>query len=396
MSLNRQQVLDIYRDALARINGQSGEPSIKDFEASVAEFRKIAAFSPGAKAKLAVLTALGAGTAQDKDLANALFLEAAMSGLPPIARELGAIVAMSGLDDGLAASLLIRALQGGDWIAGFLILRQSTRGQFYLNREQLIDIASSLSNEVPFKNELIREMRSFPEGLNVTDKTTFNQATCHQALDQICKSASVTKFDLRQENPRISTSPNVLTPFECDYMIAISCVLMQPSKVVSSKEGEGIKAGFRTSDGAVLLPHLLDFPSLRITEKLSAVAGIKPRQGEFLSLLRYTPGQEYLPHHDFLEEDKHDYSMVKKCGQRCATLLTYLNEGYEGGETAFPKLDVKFKGNAGDSLYFENTDRKGKPIPDSLHAGLPVQSGEKWLATLWIREKPFWPWAQGD
>ena len=36
-------------------------------------------------------------------------------------------------------------------------------------------------------------------------------------------------------------------------------------------------------------------------------------------------------------------------------------------------------------MIFDNLLADGSPDADSLHAGLPVQRGEKWLATLWLR-----------
>ena len=177
---------------------------------------------------------------------------------------------------------------------------------------------------------------------------------------------------------------------QCDYLIALSAPLMQPSKVVA--DSGSLHAGYRTSDGAVILPAVMDMPLVQILFKLSSAAGVAPQQGEFLSLLRYRPGQEYRPHHDYLTADEADYSQVGRTGQRALTMLTYLNEGYAGGETDFPDLNVRFKGGTGDALLFANTDEQGAPLPDSRHAGIAVESGEKWLATLWIREKTFWPW----
>jgi len=99
-------------------------------------------------------------------------------------------------------------------------------------------------------------------------------------------------------------------------------------------------------------------PVVQILFAISAAAGTPPEQGEFLSLLRYRPGQEYRAHHDYLSKDE----------------------------------AVTFKGGVGDTLIFANTDDEGTPLPKSRHAGMPVDDGEKWLATLWVREKPFWPW----
>ncbi|NNC36865.1 MAG: 2OG-Fe(II) oxygenase [Hyphomonadaceae bacterium] len=396
MSLDRQQYLSTFRQAIERISGQHGEPSLRDFQGTVSDLQKVAPFMPGAKAKLAVLTALGAGTDRDDQRANTLFMESAMGGLPPIVRELGVIVLSSGINDGIAATLLTRAVHGGDWIAGFLIVKEALRGRYLLDRDPLIAIASSFAETVPFKDEIDEAIKEIPKQFITVRPEEFDPIACQRALDKASPKAPKNIPGPTTDEPEVAVHDHVLSPLECDYLIAISCAAMQPSKVVSAKDAGSLQAGFRTSDGAVIFPHMLDLPTVRILQKLSSAAGIEPQFGEFLSLLRYRPGQEYKPHHDFLEVDDRDYSMIARCGQRSATLLTYLNDDYSGGETAFPALDFKYKGKTGSSVYFRNTDRNGKPIQKSLHAGCPIVQGQKWMATLWVREKPFWPWIRDD
>lgn len=70
------------------------------------------------------------------------------------------------------------------------------------------------------------------------------------------------------------------------------------------------------------------------------------------------------------------------------TFLIYLNEEYEGGETAFPAIGLRYRGRAGDALFWANLDQQQLPDPLTLHAGLPPTSGEKWVFSQWIRERP--------
>ena len=74
-------------------------------------------------------------------------------------------------------------------------------------------------------------------------------------------------------------------------------------------------------------------------------------------------------------------------GQRIVTFLIYLNEGFVGGETDFPRLGLRHKGAKGDALYFGNLDPAGAPDPRTLHAGLPPTRGEKWLFSQWVRNR---------
>ncbi len=106
------------------------------------------------------------------------------------------------------------------------------------------------------------------------------------------------------------------------------------------------------------------------------------KQGEPLQVLRYAPGQEYRPHFDAI--DRAD-------NQRVLTFLVYLNDGYEGGETRFLHSGLTVKGKKGDGLLFRNAGQDGRPDPNSQHAGLPVTSGEKFLASRWIRQRALDP-----
>jgi prolyl 4-hydroxylase len=75
-------------------------------------------------------------------------------------------------------------------------------------------------------------------------------------------------------------------------------------------------------------------------------------------------------------------------GQRTWTAMAYLNEPEEGGETFFPKLGIKVSPKIGNLLVWNNMDSLGKPNHDTLHAGLPVVAGSKYIITKWYREKP--------
>ena len=69
------------------------------------------------------------------------------------------------------------------------------------------------------------------------------------------------------------------------------------------------------------------------------------------------------------------------------TALIYLNDVEDGGATYFPELNISINPKKGNVLVFHNTISETTNInPRSLHAGMPVSSGEKWAANLWFRE----------
>ena len=101
---------------------------------------------------------------------------------------------------------------------------------------------------------------------------------------------------------------------------------------------------------------------------------------EQLQILRYKEGGHYNPHQDVFYQDKN---------KRLYTFIIALNDEYEGGETAFPYLNEKYKLNAGDALFFHTLDNYGLDTTDALHGGQPVKSGEKWVCNLWVHKYPY-------
>lgn len=138
----------------------------------------------------------------------------------------------------------------------------------------------------------------------------------------------------------------------------------------------------RTCDVAVF-PWVAENPAIHaLNRRIAKAAGSAVENGEPLQVLRYRPGQEFKPHRDCTDDREN---------QRILTMLVYLNEDYTGGETLFLKSGLKVRGKTGDALLFRNASDDGTPDMDSLHAGLPVLSGEKLIASRWIRQKPFGP-----
>ena len=101
---------------------------------------------------------------------------------------------------------------------------------------------------------------------------------------------------------------------------------------------------------------------------------------EQLQVLRYKEDGHYNPHQDVFYQDKN---------KRLYTFIIALNDEYEGGETAFPYLNEKYKLKAGDALFFHTLDNYGLDTSDALHGGQPVKSGEKWVCNLWVHKYPY-------
>lgn len=179
----------------------------------------------------------------------------------------------------------------------------------------------------------------------------------------------------------IELFPSLFSPDECAYLIEAAAPLLQPSVIVDPRTGAQVPNPVRTSKAAAF-PFVDENPAIHaLNRRLAAASKTDVRSGEPLQVLRYCPGEEYRQHSDALPG-------VEPTQQRILTFLVYLNEDYEGGETEFPHLGVKVRGRLGDGLLFRNASAAGTPEPLARHAGLPVTSGIKHLASRWIRAAP--------
>ncbi len=178
-------------------------------------------------------------------------------------------------------------------------------------------------------------------------------------------------------HPRISVFHGLLSESECDYIRGMADPSLVPAMIYSAT-GEGMRDPHRDSDNMVITPLNEDLVIQTFLGRIADVTRTDYAFGEPLHVLRYRADQQYRPHHD-----AHAYTPVPK--RRRQTAILYLNYDYTGGETAFPELGIQVRGVPGDLLVFDNLDAAGNPDQRMLHAGNPVNAGEKWIATRWIR-----------
>ena len=185
--------------------------------------------------------------------------------------------------------------------------------------------------------------------------------------------------------PSVHLIKNVAPPEICECVIAVAAQRLTPSSTVDPRTGKRRRDDYRTSLTACIGPVDQDMTQCAINIALAEIAGTRPENSEFLSVLYYKPGQEYKPHFDWLPVEKTNDSS----GQRTKTALLYLNDAYSGGETRFLELDLSIKGAVGDVLAFSNVDEAGNPDMTSRHAGEPVIDGAKWIGSKWFRERKY-------
>lgn len=180
----------------------------------------------------------------------------------------------------------------------------------------------------------------------------------------------------RVEEPLVVILDNMLSDEECDELIRLSTDKLKRSKIGTTRE----KNALRTSS-SVFIEENDNLIIARIEERIEAVMDIPIEHGEGLQILRYTPGQEYKAHHDYFS------STSNVTNNRISTLIMYLNDVEQGGETFFPHLNLSITPQKGMAVYFEYfyTDPLLNDL--TLHGGAPVEVGEKWVATQWMRKQ---------
>ncbi|KAJ3682238.1 hypothetical protein LUZ60_014811 [Juncus effusus] len=223
------------------------------------------------------------------------------------------------------------------------------------------------------------------------------------------RSASETKDDVEQRGeqwtellswePRAFVYHNFLSKEECEHLIKLAMPHMHKSTVVDTRTGKSMDSRVRTSSG-MFLRRGQDKIISKIEKRIADYTFIPVEHGEGLQVLHYEVGQKYEPHFDYF----HDEFNTKNGGQRIATVLMYLSDVEEGGETVFPsakfnssslpnydkmsecaKKGLSVRPKMGDALLFWSMRPDGTLDPTSLHGGCPVIQGNKWSSTKWMR-----------
>lgn len=187
--------------------------------------------------------------------------------------------------------------------------------------------------------------------------------------------------------PDLLVLENLLDADECLALIAAARPRLQRSLTVALETGGEEVHVDRTSDG-MFFTRGENAVVATIEARISKLLGWPVANGEGLQVLRYGPGTEYKPHYDYFDPaEPGTASILARGGQRVATLIMYLQEPAQGGATVFPDLRLQVVPRRGSAVFFSYS--QAHPCSQSLHGGMPVLAGEKWIATKWLREREF-------
>ncbi|HSV52716.1 MAG TPA: 2OG-Fe(II) oxygenase [Burkholderiaceae bacterium] len=188
-------------------------------------------------------------------------------------------------------------------------------------------------------------------------------------------------------HPRIVVFGNLLSGEECDALIEAARPRLARSLTVATRTGGEEVNADRTSSGMFFKRGENEVVQ-RLEQRIARLVGWPMENGEGLQILHYEPGTEYKPHYDYFDPTEPGTSTIlKRGGQRVATIVMYLSEPGKGGGTTFPDVNLQVAPKRGNAVFFSYA--RPHPSTKTLHGGAPVLAGEKWIATKWLREREF-------
>ena len=187
--------------------------------------------------------------------------------------------------------------------------------------------------------------------------------------------------------PHIVLIGGVLSKEECEAVIALARPRTEASVTIDNGTGLPVTSAVRRSKG-VFIERGETALMQKLERRFADLARWPASRGEAFHVLHYEHQDAYIPHFDFFPPELGSSAgFMQRGGQRVATMIAYLNTVEEGGETYFPKLDLKIKAEQGNVLYFSYANSSDQLDRMTLHGGNPVTKGEKWIMTNWLRQR---------
>jgi prolyl 4-hydroxylase len=189
-------------------------------------------------------------------------------------------------------------------------------------------------------------------------------------------------YALPCEGAELFAVGDFLSPEECTRLITMIDAVARPSRAFDADYARGYRTSYSGD------PDPADPFVKRIQRRIDDLLGMEPDRGETIQGQRYLPGQQFQAHTDWFPANTAYWEQERsRGGQRSLTSMCFLNKVEEGGHTAFPHLRLSIEPKPGALLVWNNADRDGVPNPLTMHAGMPVVRGVKYIVTKWYRAR---------
>jgi prolyl 4-hydroxylase len=268
------------------------------------------------------------------------------------------------------------------------LYRDASKGHI----ESLLILINTISDETISSSLLYKLNDIAPELMQDLDiglpeqETAFNIKLASELFFENLNNSIIPEPKILQIEIGLTIWKHALSPLECNYFKLRFASMLQPSQIFDPLTGVARQDPIRQSYIATIQPEYLDWFSLDIDRRIAIFSDTQVANGEQINILYYQKGQSYKPHYDALVGEHIGIKAhLKDGGQRIKTVLCYLNDVLEGGETSFPRIPFNYKPCKCDMLLFDNTDNKGSVLNLSYHTGKPVILGDKWVLSKWIR-----------
>lgn len=358
---------------------------------------------------LAYLHSQGIGTVADECMASSLILKSAAQGdtlafmLLSYRYEVGLGVPINGL---VARAYAILAGKRGfpgskqrmkKLRESFVEIGQTQveelAGKLINNIEILFDKTDELSRKINQQSPKFvrRYMDLISENfalLNLSD-LSLNSVDRGYKIQQREPIESVSK--IIQGEPLIMITENFATFEECQYLIDQAIPLLESTEKQTQRNSTAEVDAF-SGDSAILSSRQNSPIDRIIQQRHATIESVPVTHFEPISLLKYSVGHEYSMHTDAFDDERINMHEQKGDfgGQRMSVNLLYLLPADVGGETFYKNLDLKISGEIGTSIIHHNATDDFKPDMRSLHAGLEIVKGEKWLLRTATRQYPLY------
>jgi hypothetical protein len=189
-------------------------------------------------------------------------------------------------------------------------------------------------------------------------------------------------------DPLVRVYPQFATDSVCAWLIEQARPNLRRALIYDPVGGKDIADHMRTNSAAGFDLIHADVVQAAVQWRMSVSVGAPIAHMEGPTVLHYAVGEQITNHYDFVNPRIPNYQTeIEKRGQRMVTFLVYLNDDYEGGETDFPEIGLRYHGAKGNGIFFTNALPNGQPDLRMVHAGLPPKNNEKWIMSQFIRNR---------